>query len=68
MLLFLSSELGGTHLLGRTLTLLNGRIDDRNQVLKLGCDSDGAVDVWNGTCEDNEVLVAGRFMGKLSRK
>lgn len=49
-------EGGRTHLLARTLTLLNGRVDDKNQFLKLGCESNGAVDVWNGTCEDDEIL------------
>lgn len=34
------------------LSLLNDRIDDKNQFVQLGCDSNGAVHVGNGACQD----------------
>lgn len=48
-------------------SLLNDRIDDKNQLLKLGYDSNGGLmfEMVQGRMDD--ILVAGKSMGKFSR-
>lgn len=49
-------------------SLLNDRIDDKNQLLKVGYGSNGGLmsEMVHGRMDD--ILVAGKSMGKFSRK